>query len=255
MLGDVPVAQWQSYLRYHLVDDASPYLSDAFVERALRVSRQDAAGAEGTEAALEARARRHRERCRRGNGPALRRRRLSAASSKARMEELVGNLARGAEGAHREPDLDERRDEAEGTRKVGHLHAEDRLSGQVARLDRPRHAARQLRRERARRPGVQLPLGARQDRQAGRQDRMGHDAADDQRLLQPAPERDRLPGRHPAAAVLRSEGRRRDELRRDRRRDRPRDDARLRRPGLALRADRQLRGVVDQGRRRRSSRR
>jgi putative endopeptidase len=31
MLADVPVAQWQSYLRYHLVDDASPYLSDAFV--------------------------------------------------------------------------------------------------------------------------------------------------------------------------------------------------------------------------------
>ena len=30
MLDDVPVAQWQSYLRYHLVDDASPYLSDAF---------------------------------------------------------------------------------------------------------------------------------------------------------------------------------------------------------------------------------
>src|SRR6185369_11166806 len=31
MLADVPVAQWQSYLRFHLVDDASPYLSDAFV--------------------------------------------------------------------------------------------------------------------------------------------------------------------------------------------------------------------------------
>ena len=41
----------------------------------------------------------------------------------------------------------------------------------------------------------------------------------------PLAERDRLPGRHPAAAVLRSEGRRRGELRRDRRRDRPRDDA------------------------------
>ena len=30
MLTSVPIAQWQSYLRYHLVDDASPYLSDAF---------------------------------------------------------------------------------------------------------------------------------------------------------------------------------------------------------------------------------
>ncbi|RZA21204.1 MAG: peptidase [Lysobacteraceae bacterium] len=32
MLGDVPVAQWKSYLRFHLVDGASPYLSDAFVQ-------------------------------------------------------------------------------------------------------------------------------------------------------------------------------------------------------------------------------
>ena len=31
MLADVPVAQWQSYLRFKLLDDASPYLSDAFV--------------------------------------------------------------------------------------------------------------------------------------------------------------------------------------------------------------------------------
>jgi len=31
MLGDVPVTEWQSYLRFHLVDDASPYLSDDFV--------------------------------------------------------------------------------------------------------------------------------------------------------------------------------------------------------------------------------
>ena len=30
MLGDVPVAQWRSYLRYRLVDDAAPYLGDAF---------------------------------------------------------------------------------------------------------------------------------------------------------------------------------------------------------------------------------
>jgi putative endopeptidase len=30
MLADVPVAQWQSWLRFKLLDDASPYLSDAF---------------------------------------------------------------------------------------------------------------------------------------------------------------------------------------------------------------------------------
>jgi putative endopeptidase len=31
MLEDVPVAQWQSWLRFKLLDDAAPYLSDAFV--------------------------------------------------------------------------------------------------------------------------------------------------------------------------------------------------------------------------------
>jgi putative endopeptidase len=32
MLADVPVAQWQSYLRFHLVDGAAPFLSDAFTD-------------------------------------------------------------------------------------------------------------------------------------------------------------------------------------------------------------------------------
>jgi len=31
MLGDVPASTWKSYLRFHAVDDASPYLSEAFV--------------------------------------------------------------------------------------------------------------------------------------------------------------------------------------------------------------------------------
>ena len=31
-LGDLPVEQWKSYLRFHLVDSASPYLSDPFVQ-------------------------------------------------------------------------------------------------------------------------------------------------------------------------------------------------------------------------------
>ncbi|MEP6940752.1 MAG: M13 family metallopeptidase [Rudaea sp.] len=31
MLVDVPVAQWKAYLRYHAIDDASPYLGKAFV--------------------------------------------------------------------------------------------------------------------------------------------------------------------------------------------------------------------------------
>jgi putative endopeptidase len=80
-----------------------------------------------------------------------------------------------------------------------------------------------------------LRLRTGEDRQAGGPRRVADDAADGQRLLQPADERDRLPRRDPAAAVLRPRGRRRRELRRDRRGYRPRDRPRLRRPGLEVR--------------------
>ncbi len=33
MLGDVPVAQWQAYLRFHAIDAAAPYLSKRFAEQ------------------------------------------------------------------------------------------------------------------------------------------------------------------------------------------------------------------------------
>ena len=33
MLSDVPVEQWKGYLRFHVVDGASPYLSDAFAQQ------------------------------------------------------------------------------------------------------------------------------------------------------------------------------------------------------------------------------
>ena len=77
--------------------------------------------------------------------------------------------------------------------------------------------------------------------QARGQGRVADHAADGQRLLLPAHQRDHLPGGHPAAAVLRSERRRRGELRRHRQRDRPRDRPRLRRPGPALRRHRHAR--------------
>ena len=127
------------------------------------------------------------------------------------------------------------------------IQRQDRLPRQVARLhswsSRPvtRSATASARRIR-----IEPPAG--QDRQAGRPHRMGHDAADGQRLLQPVAKRDRLPGRHPAAAVLRSERRRRGQLRRHRRRHRSRNHPRLRRPGQPLRRQRQAERLVDAGR-------
>jgi putative endopeptidase len=56
----------------------------------------------------------------------------------------------------------------------------------------------------------------------------------------PTDERDRLPGRDPAAAVLRSQRRRRDQLWRHRRRHRPRNQPPFRRPGPQVRPARAL---------------
>ena len=94
--------QWQSYLRFHTVDGASPYLSDAFVAGELQLLRQDPARPEGNQAALEARARHHRRPGRRSAGPDVREGRLPARVQGA-MEDAGAEPARRAEGAHREP--------------------------------------------------------------------------------------------------------------------------------------------------------
>ena len=62
--------------------------------------------------------------------------------------------------------------------------------------------------------------------QRRRPQRLGYGAANGQRLLQLELERDRVPGGHPAAAVLRPERGPRRELRRHRRGHRPRDGSR-----------------------------
>jgi putative endopeptidase len=91
MLTSVPLAQWQSYLRYHLVDDASPYLSDAFATEHFDFHDKTLAGQKE-----------QRPRWKRvlatiddGAGEAMGQLYVDVAfpaSSKVRMEELVGNL-------------------------------------------------------------------------------------------------------------------------------------------------------------------
>lgn len=93
MFADVPVAHWKVHLRYHLVDDASPYLSDAFVNEHFEFHSKTLLG--------------HKELAPRwkrvldsgieeGVGEAMGRLYVEAAfpaSSKARMQELDGNLS------------------------------------------------------------------------------------------------------------------------------------------------------------------
>ena len=83
------------------------------------------------------------------------------------------------------------------------------------------------------------------DWRAGGPGRMADDAAHRECVLQSHHERNRLPGRHSAAAVLRSRRGRRGQLRGDGRGDRPRDDARVRRPRAAIRRRGQPARLVD----------
>ncbi|MFL5343762.1 MAG: M13 family metallopeptidase [Hyalangium sp.] len=91
MLADVPAAQWQSYLRFHLVDQASPYLSDAFVQENFHFYDQTLRG----QAELRERSKRVLDTIEGEAGEALGQLYVKVAfppESKARMEALVKNL-------------------------------------------------------------------------------------------------------------------------------------------------------------------
>jgi putative endopeptidase len=91
MLADVPVAQWKSYLRFHTVDQASPYLSDAFADenyafygKVMRGQKEQKARWKRVLGTLEG-----------GAGEAFGQLYVDTAfpaESKARMEKLVANL-------------------------------------------------------------------------------------------------------------------------------------------------------------------
>jgi len=91
MLGDVPVDQWQSYLRFHLVDSASPFLSDAFVQENFNFYRKQMRG----QAEIKERWKRVLDTIESQVGEAFGQIYVDVAfpaESKARMEKLVQNL-------------------------------------------------------------------------------------------------------------------------------------------------------------------
>ena len=82
--------------------------------------------------------------------------------------------------------------QGQGAGEAVHLQSEDRLSGQVEDLRRrARRAQLVLGRSRGR-GALERRRRPRPDRQAGRPQPLGHDAADVERLLQPAAQRDRV---------------------------------------------------------------
>jgi putative endopeptidase len=91
MLGDVPVEQWKSYLRFHMVDSASPYLSDAFVQENYNFYNKTMRG----QAQIKERWKRVLDTVENQAGEALGQIYVKVAfpaESKARMEKLVQNL-------------------------------------------------------------------------------------------------------------------------------------------------------------------
>ena len=170
--------------------------------------------------------------------------------AKARMDALMHNLLAAFKRGHRRARVDVAGHQGPGAGQAREVHGEDRLSRSVARL---LVARSQARRSQSATPAALRSSSLRRHghaaRQAGRALALGHHAADGQRVLQRHQQRDHVPGRHPAAAVLRSRCRRCDQLRRDRRGDRPRDQPRLRRPGPQVGRRRQPARLVDAGRR------
>ncbi len=91
MLADVPVDHWQAYLRFHTVDGASPYLSDAFVQENFNFYSQVMRGQEE----MKARGKRVLDTIEGEVGEALGQMYVKVAFSpdaKTRMETLVENL-------------------------------------------------------------------------------------------------------------------------------------------------------------------
>ena len=114
--------------------------------------------------------------------------------------------------------VDEPGDQAAGAGEAARDRQQDRLSGQVARLQlASTSSATTSAATCSARLTFESHRAAGQDRQAGRPQRVGHDAADGERLLRPADERHQLPGGRAAAAAVRSEDGRRAELRQHRR--------------------------------------
>ena len=92
MLGEVPVEDWQAYLRFHTVDGASPYLSDAFVQENFNFYNKTMRG----QKELKERAKRVLDTIEGNVGEALGQMYVKVAfspESKARMETLVTNLS------------------------------------------------------------------------------------------------------------------------------------------------------------------
>ena len=238
-LKTVPLADWKAYLRWHAVHARAPYLSKKFVEEDFNFYRKTLRGVKSMPPRWKRCVQLRRPRPRRSARAGVRAPHVHAGDEG--KDGRHDQAHRDGDGrGDQEPRLDDAGDEGARAGEAARRRQQGRLSRPLARLQRAEGRARRLLRQRDARDAVRVGARSGQDRQAGRPQRVGHDAADRQRLLQPADERHQLPGRRAAAAAVRPEARRRAELRQHRLDDRPRADARLRRRRAASSTRREI---------------
>ena len=186
--AETPLETLKAWQAFSLADDAAPYLSQALRRRPLRVPQQDADRPAGAAAALEARraASVRRPASARRVGQVYVAALLPAREPRPRCEALVGDMQTALNGAHREARLDEPGHQGQGagearqfTVKIGYPDKWRDYSG----ADRSRPTTSTAT---SSAPSTfdwdfqRRPAG-----RAGGPRRVGHDAADRQRLLQP----------------------------------------------------------------------
>ena len=183
---------WKAYFKWKLLNDAAPYLAKAYVDERFAFQDTVLRGIPREPAPLEAR-RRVRRRI-------DRRRRWASSTSpgyfppenKARMEALVGNLLVAYRQSIDELDWMSQETKTQAQAKLAKFTPKIGYPKRVARLHESRRRQGRPRRQLDAGAGVRVPAQHRQARQADRPQRMEHEAADGQRLLQPGKERDRL---------------------------------------------------------------
>ena len=231
-----PLATWKAWLTAHLVSEEAEFLSKPFADAHFEFFDRTLRGQQ----AMRPRPERAVQLVNTSLGEAVGRiyvDKYFPAEAKVRMQQMVANLLEAYRQSISTVDWMTPETRTRALDKLSKFMPQigypdtwrsyDGARDQGGRPGRQRDAGRQVR--------TNLP--PRQAGEAGRSRRVGDDAADGQRVLLAGAEQDRLPGSHPAAAVLPVRRRRCGELRRDRCGDRPRDRSRLRRLRAAVRRD------------------
>ena len=243
MVDSTPLATWKAWLKWQVIRRVRKSAEQGDGRCGLRVLRHDAPRHPAEPPALETGRRRRRRRLGEAVGKIYVEKHFPP-EAKARMDRMVANLIEAYRQAFQNNDWMSPETERKGAGEAGDVHARRsaiRRSGATTRRWRFAATTWWATCERAtafewnRKLGK---LGKPVDRDEWHMTPQTVNA-----YYNPQHERDRVPGRDPAAAVLQSRRGRRGELRRHRRGDRPRDRPRLRRPGLEVGRRRQPRAT------------